>query len=629
MMKTFVLVSVLLSLTAGAEELFTWGGRERHRAVVNSVLGDEDATVVSLRGTWECTANSPNLPNRNGSWGFFPAAEWKDVRTIEVPSCWEAQGIGEPGMSVCWDPTWDENSKRIRHKHMGSVWYRKRVKVPEAWAGKRIWIRIGGVKSVGWVWVNDRQVALVDDYCGTYKYEITDLVKPGEEAKVVVEADNRRPSRKGLMSAMHKWGGIYRDIELEATPQVCIDDVWVRGDFDNHCAQVKVEVEGGQWNGSLSLRATVEGETAEVPISSSASTYDLHLALRAFRPWTPEHPNLYTAKVELVSADGKVLQVRRERFGVRKLEVVGREFRLNGKPFFFRGFGDDHIYPITGLSPADRGVHRAHLARARAAGFNAVRLHTHCEVPEYFDAADELGILIQVELPYYSDVPTECFPFDPTRDVTELYEHYRRHPSFAVYSMGNEGSFGDALDRQMHRYVKAMDPDRLKINQDSQNVRLTAADRSDYDGGPINVWPRGSHVTSRPFFCHEYLNLCVKFDSRSEARYSGAWMPPVTRADRAAWLARFGLDHGWGDRLQDAQHALQSFWQKRGIESARADAGCGGYHFWTITDVVVWNASVGTFSAQGLFDPFWDEKPHGMKATDFAVFNSPSCVLVD
>ena len=323
-----------------ADGPLTWGGREAHPAVVNSVLPQEN--VISLCGEWEFSIPEHDLPNRNGAWGNFSLKQkWGESRRIRVPGCWEAQGVGEPGMSEPWDATWDHCGKQIRHKYMGEGWYRKEVDIPSSWTDKRIWIKFGGVKSIGWVWVNDQQVALIDNYCATEKYEITDIVKPGERAKIVVDVDNRKPSRKGLMSATHRWGGIYRDVELEATPTVFIDDAWVRGDFDSRCAQVKVEVEGGQWNGSLSLRATVEGETKEVSFRSSPSPSDftLEVPLRNFRPWSPERPNLYTAKVELVSSDGKVLQTRFERFGVRKLEVRGKEFFLNGKPEGLQGLG--------------------------------------------------------------------------------------------------------------------------------------------------------------------------------------------------------------------------------------------------------------------------------------------------
>ena len=629
MLKIFV-AGVLASAGAwasalpGIEEDDVWGGRKEHPAVVNPVLGDEAGSVLSLRGEWEFTAQGFNL-GRNGIW--WPAyreKKWPDTRTIQVPGCWEAQGVGKPGMGDSWDQKGDHNAKPIRHKHMGSGWYRKTVAIPAAWKGKRVWLKVGGVKSVGWFWVNDQQVAFVDNYCGTYKYEVTDLVTPGADAKVVVQVKNDVPSRKGLFSAMHRWGGIYRDVEFEATPQTFIDDAWVRGDFDKREAEVHVTV-GGVNSVPPVIRFSVDGKTVGAAVAPDGETV-VRLPLANFRPWSPEHPNLYTGIVELVE-NGKVVQTRRERFGVRKLEVRGKEFYLNGKPFYVRGFGDDHVYPITGITPPDREQHRAHLAKARAAGFNFVRLHTHTELPEYFEAADELGIMIEPELPYYSDMPTEGFAFDPKRDVTELWRHFRRYPSFAVYSMGNEGSFGPVLDRRIHAYVKAMDPDRLKINQDCHEARINPPEAADYLGGPSKPWRRGSYDPERPFVTHEYLNLCIKCDSRDEELYSGVWQPPATRKGRTDWLAKFGLDMEWGDRLQDAQNVLQRHYQKDGVESARRDPYCDGYIFWTIVDVVV--EQRGAYTAQGLFNPFWEPKRGGFAALEFAQFNSPSCVLLD
>ena len=229
-----------------AEGDLTWGGRKAHPAVVNPVMGNEEGSVVSLRGEWEFSSHGFNL-GRNGIW--WPAYKekvWPGTRPIQVPACWEAQGVGVPGMGDSWDQKGDHNAKPIRHKHMGSGWYRKTVKIPAAWKGKRVWLKVGGVKSVGWFWVNDRQVALVDNYCGTYKYDVTDLVTPGSNATVVALVKNDVPSRKGLFSAMHRWGGIYRDVEFEATPQTFIDDAWVRGLFDEKAAEVHVTLGGSR-----------------------------------------------------------------------------------------------------------------------------------------------------------------------------------------------------------------------------------------------------------------------------------------------------------------------------------------------------------------------------------------------
>ena len=616
---------VALPAALAVEEADTWGGRREHPAVVNPVAGDEPGAVVSLRGEWEFSTRGGNH-QRNGVWKHFQDQEtWPESRTIRVPGCWEAQGVGAPGMSARWDNGGDHNAKPIRHRHVGNGWYRKTVPIPSSWAGKRIWLRIGGARACGWFWVNGRQVALVGNYCGTGKFEITDLVAPGAEAVVVAQVSNARPSRKGQTSAMHRWGGLYRDVELEATPETFIDDAWVRGDFDGRAAEAHVAVAGPGAAGCR-VRFTADGRSVEAAAAPDGAETVLRLPLPDLRAWSPGHPNLYTGVVELVRG-GAVVHERRERFGVRKLEVRGKDLFLNGEPFFVRGFGDDSIYPLSGHSPADRDFHRAHLAKAREAGFNFARLHTHCEVPEYFEAADELGVLVQPELPYYSDMTTEAFEFDPKRDLEELWRNYRRHPSFAVYSMGNEGSFGPVLDRRLHDFAKAMDPDRLKINQDCHEARFNPPEASDWEGGPTKPWPRGSVDPDRPFVCHEYLNLCVKCDPRDEKRYTGVWQPPATRAAREKWLAARGLGKEWADRLQDAQHALQRHWQKHGIESARKDPFCDGYWFWTIVDVVV--EQNGTYTAQGLFNPFWEPKRGGFSAADFARFNGPSCVLLD
>ena len=666
-----VAAAACVGLVLHGEELQgvdTWAGIKPLPAVVNPVGREASPYFISLRGEWEFVTQPKAFCRRyrHTKTPFAKVDEqtpaicrsrmdtpWSEARKIHVPGAWEAQGVGEPGMSIPWDPLWDSSPKKINHIYMGEGWYRKDVVLPSGWNGKKVWLKIGGVKSQGWFWVNKHPVAWVDNYCGTYKYDITPFVKLGETNRIIVCVNNALPSRKGLMSNVHRWGGIYRDVELEATPETRIDDAWVRGDFDKREAELHVAIgragsplpAAGRSRGDTpyQIRFTVDGHSAEHPIPQSpnspilqSSNYTLRLPLRNFRPWSPEHPNLYWAKIELLDAHGKVVHSRCERFGVRKLEVRGDKFYLNGHPYFLRGFGDDSVYPITGLPPPDRETHLAHLNKARAAGFNFVRLHTHCEVPEYFEAADEAGIMIQAELPYYTDVPTEAFTFDPLRDLRELQAHYRRYPSFAVYCGGNEGRLGPYVEKEMYAFVKRTDPDRLVNHQDGDRMLWQERDddegsndigNSDYDIGPRDVWPRGTFRTGRPFVCHEYLNLCVKQDTRLEPLYTGAWTAPDSRADRLAWLAARGLDAVWGDALQDAQHTLQGVYQKRGIEWARKDPYCGGYCFWTAVDVVVANGAI--HSAQGLFDPFWQTKRGGLSPEQFARFNGPSCVLLD
>ena len=646
-----------------------WSGREPHPAVVNPVCGSEPGTVMSLDGEWTFAA----FPHAADRYQFFRRTEyqkkWKDERKIRVPGAWQTQGVGEavpePGR-VCYGGR--KKAFPLKHAFYGNCFYRRTFEVPSAWTGKRIWLKVGGVGNQGWFWVNDMPVAHVFDYCATRKYEITDLVKPGETAKIVAEVTNAGASKRGTAESCDSWGGLLRSVELEATPEDCyIDDAWVRGDFDRHEAEVHVDVGGQRTEAAgLELRVMVEGETITQTIeqSNNLNNRTVKVPLRNFRPWSPEHPNLYTAKVELVS-NGQVVQARFERFGVRKIEVRGKDFYLNGRPFFMRGCGFHGIEPTTGYFLPDRAHCREKIAMARKAGFNVARLHTRCEWPEFFEAADELGLMLQPELPYYGDFPQRENPFEPLEDAKELWENYRRHPSFAIYCGGNEGSFGPTLGKLFYRTVKGMDPDRLVIEQDTQQQPFwkrtpdpTGTDEwrgakvsrkddlakydvegcDDFVPFPMNVWPRGLYDPPKPLVAHEYLNLSVKADTRLESRYAGAWDHTVGRSVRGEWLKCFGLDHAYGDRLQDAQHALQATWQKIGIESARKDPHCDGYYFWSLIDCVFaneigWTGQLDTedpaFMGQGLYTPFCEEKTCGQTAAGFAAFNSATGVFID
>ena len=351
--------------------------------------------------------------------------------------------------------------------------------------------------------------------------------------------------------------------------------------------------------------------------------------LTVFRPWSPETPGLYLAEVTLVSENTPV-HGWHERFGVRKLEVRGDRFYLNDTPYFLRGYGDDYIYPMTLTSPPDREEHLKHLLLARKAGFNYVRHHTHCEIPEFFEAADEAGILIQPELPYYHDITPEGFAFDPLRDIQELYTHYRRYVSFAAYSTGNEGHLGSPLDREIYQWAKRTDPDRIMQHQDGGCNTLENADFFTPNGyglaSSIMPWAPGAFdALEVPFVAHEYLNLGIKMDPRLAPKFTGAIPAPRSLEDYEASLRAAGLDRAWGDACLNAAHALQGYYQKQGLEQARLDPACDGYSYWTIVDVMV--PQEDTYTGQGFLNAFWEEKPGGLTLDQFRRFNGPTAIL--
>lgn len=647
-----VTLSTLLSAAAVFAQDFKmnpehWGKCKATPAVVNPAIVSPLQKIVSLRGDWDFKPDS-ELGKFFKIGHLLPSEDyWKDKLTVQVPGVWEAQGVGEPGMSETWDCTWDCNQRPINHKYMGGVVYRKHINVPQDWDGSRYWLKIGGVRSEASFWVNGEQVGVINNYCGTYKFDVTDMIQPGQTNEILAFVRNDVPSKKGQMCDYHKFGGFYRDVELEATPQTWIDDVWVQGQISesgkkatsninkSRIAKVHTTIKTALPKEDVQLSIDVKTLDGKVVASTKQKISVVQKAnedvqeividvpVKDAALWTPEKPNLYVADVSIQNESEHTEHGWTERFGFRKLEVVGNRFYLNGNPYFMRGYGETFIYPLTLVSPADRDVHRKNFAVIKEAGFNETRMHTHCELPEYFEAADEAGVLLQPELPYYTSVTTEEFDHNPLRELQELYRHYRRYVSFALYSAGNEGGFNDETNAALYKWVKENDPDRPYQLQDGGKNTPEVAD---FCTQPINVWPRGAYDDlPYPFITHEYLNLTIKLDPRLEPLFTGPMPSPVSMERYEARLKELGLTREWGDACIHAAGALQAFWQKEGLESARRDGACDGYNFWNFIDQMVVQGPA--YTSQGYLNAFYQVKDGGITPKEFSLFNSPTAIL--
>ena len=641
-------LSLLPSLSSGV--LADTESRAATPAVVNPVMRSELADWLSLDGKWDFAVD-PEKKGQEQQW-YRNDVPLPNNRHIQVPGAWEAQGVGEPGFSQppAIRVVFEVANRPIFATYTGAAWYRKIVSIPANWTDKRIWLKFGGINSVGWIWVNGKFVARQYEYAGTYKYDITDLVTAGKSSTVVVLVRNDIPSRQGESQCVRVYGGLFRSVELEATPSVLIDYAYVQGDLDAKSAAVhatirsaasesrKVEVEvelstlKREEAGKASRSVTVEpGKTTEVVID---------IPMKPFKSWSPEHPNLYRADIVLKKGN-KSVHGWVERFGVKKFETRNKQFWLNNKPCFLRGYGDDHTYPLTICSPADRKTHLTNLSKAKAFGFNFVRHHTHVEFPEYFEAADELGIMVQPEIPYLAkpgSVPNEYGvmsmsggPLDPPGDLRTLVTHFRGYVSLAVYGGGNEGHYNDALGRRLYDLAKELDPSRPWLAQDG-DYKINTADGlkqltgsySDFQtmtrvgsGDPFQV-PILEEEDNWPLLQHEFQSFSTGPDARLEPKYRDGYSPDQKLADAKALVQSVGLDWKWGADCIDAGHRLQSIFHKIGFESARLDPRLDGYTVWLLVDFP-------PFAYNGVMDVFYGQKQSTPEY--FRTFNQPVMLL--
>ena len=124
----------------------------------------------------------------------------------------------------------------------------------------------------------------------------------------------------------------------------------------------------------------------------------------------------------------------------KDFHIEGQHFYANGHRIFLRGKHDACVWPLTGHVAMDVASWKDYLGRCAAYGLNHVRFHSWCPPEAAFVAADELGIILQPELPFWGS-------FDDKDSLLMAFLHkegenmlrwYGHHPSFRMFALGNE-----------------------------------------------------------------------------------------------------------------------------------------------------------------------------------------------
>ena len=279
-----------------------------------------------------------------------------------------------------------------------------------------------GVQNTASVWLNDKFLGRHEGYSTPFEIEIPkDLLKQ-EDNVIVLSVSNHRllgfanMPVSGLTSraANECTGGITGKIELR-TYHTPIRDVYIEISKDTKKIMVslnKTQDKDFTWQVVDDANVLKEGK-ANADFSFDTTGLEL---------WSPEKPKQYILKI---SCDGYVFE---EKFGVRSLQVDGVHFKLNGNPYYLRGVCEHCYFPETIHPNHDYKYYRSMVKSFKSLGFNFIRFHTFVPEEEYMRAADELGMLIQVECPNNSTV----------KHWQDIVEFCRRHTSVVIYCCGNE-----------------------------------------------------------------------------------------------------------------------------------------------------------------------------------------------
>ena len=383
-------------------------------------------------------------------WDFYctggrRSGEWT---TIGVPSNWELQGFG----------SYNYGHDKPKADEHGT--YRRTFDVPESWAGKRVLLVFDGVMTDCEAWVNGRSVG-PRHQGGFYrfKYEITDLIQPGENLlEVTVSKVSSDESVEAAERKADYWvfGGIFRPVYLEVVPQQFIEWVAIDARADGHI-QVDVYSQKGRSSGFPYLHVKITGPGLEHPwviaggIDATDEKATLQATIPGIKTWSAETPNVYEAQITLGwESEAARAHIVTRHFGFRTFEVrPGDGLYLNGRRIRLKGVCRHSFWPDSGRCLSEE-ISYADVKLIKEMNMNAVRMSHYPPDQHFLDVCDELGLYVLDELagwqkpPYNTDIGKKLVAEMVPRDVC--------HPCILFWDNGNEGGWNRDLDDQFALY---------------------------------------------------------------------------------------------------------------------------------------------------------------------------------
>ena len=394
-------------------------GRREARAA----FYEDTSEKISLNGQWKFLyLEAPELSPE----GFMNAGTdgWDE---IDVPSVWQLRGYDAMHYTdVLY--LFPIHPPYVPSQNPTGI-YKKNVVLTKEWLANDTVLRFHGVDSAFDVWVNGEYVGYSKVSRLPSEFDITDYVSEGDNditVRVYKWSDGT------YLEDQDMWwlSGIYRDVELINEPKNAIMDCCVNGDLDasyrNGILSMELRTKKEECTGTWQL------EKEGVRIAEGVfETKECHAHVKAFvenvQTWTAETPELYTV---IVRVDGHEARVRT---GFRKIEIKGRNFRVNNKVILLNGINHHDYNPKEGRVVSYEQM-KSDVILMKKHNINAVRC-SHYPANEYFyDLCDEYGLYV------IDEADLECHGFE----WVENYEWITDDPEW-------EASYVDRSVRMVKR----------------------------------------------------------------------------------------------------------------------------------------------------------------------------------
>lgn len=552
-----------------------------------------------------------------------------------------------------------------KNSYVGAAWYTKEITIPNDWENKSYRLNLERVIWKTKIWVDGVEVPIENNsLIAPHSFDLSQYLKPGQKHRLTILVDNRKQFDISVNNLAHAytddtqiiWNGIIGKMELEATDPVSIANVGIYPDIKNKKATIQVKIDNKESESrKAKITATVKHKQSnkaltavvkDIVIAPGNSEVELEYPMGdEFKTWSEFNPELYTCEVSL-ETENKYKSVRSDDFGMREIKIDGITMLMNDTPVFLRGTLECNIFPLTGHPPMEKEGWYKVFNTAKEWGLNHLRFHSWCPPKAAFEVADELGFYLQVELPAWTltigekQETTDFLYSEAERIISE----YGNHPSFCLWSMGNELQGDMSVLAQMVDSLKAKDNRHLYTNTSFTFEKGHGYQPEPNDDFFITQWTdkgwvRGQGVfnseppsfdknfeaslvgMSVPLITHEIGQYAVYPNLKEIDKYKGVLIPLNFMAVKNDLESKGLIDKA--DNYTKASGKLAALLYKEEIERALKTSGISGFQLLDLHDF----PGQGT-ALVGLLDAFWESKGV-IEASDFRQFCAPVVPLID
>ena len=415
---------------------------------------------------------------------------------IQVPSVWQMAGYDTHQYTNIrypfpFDPPYVPQDIPCG-TYVHTFVYHKDENAPKAF------LNFEGVDSCFYVWINGSYVGYSQVSHMTSEFDITDLLRDGENSIAVLvmkwcDGSYLEDQDKFRMS------GIFRDVYILKRPKQAISDYHIKTRIEDMLAKVEIEM---KFYSPLNVKISIEDRNgAVVALGSIAEEGTAVLEIASPELWNTENPYLYKLILETEN------EVIVDHIALRKIEIKDQVIYLNGQKIKFRGVNRHDSDPVTGFTINPEQI-TTDLTLMKQHNFNAIRSSHYPNAPFFYEMCDKYGFMVIDEADIEAHGPfmiyrkedtdynrfkrwNEKIADDPVWEeaivdrVKLMVERDKNRFCIVMWSMGNESAYGCNFEKAL-AWTKKFDPDRIT---QYESARYRNYDET-YDYSNLDVYSR-------------------------------------------------------------------------------------------------------------------------------------------